>query len=81
MAGNPAMRPHTEGTKGIGHTDIICSGNKGENPETTMESRTVLQQTNKGSIRMWTIEDRCLHRPTNTRSKHTLAEVQGNADQ
>ena len=75
MARNPAKRPHTEGTKGIRHTDNydIYSGNKGENPETILESR-------RDPLRMWTIEDGCRHRLTNTRSKHALAELQGNAD-
>ena len=48
--GIPAMSPHAEGKKGTCHSDTIYTvetreGGGGNNPETMVEHRTPLQQT------------------------------------
>ena len=53
LAGNnPAMSPHAEGTKGTHYNDIVYTvekregeGGGGNNPETTLKIRMVLQKT------------------------------------
>ena len=74
------MNHHAEGKKGTHHTDIIYrvetrGGGGGEYPETMLKGRTAEHQVHQGSTRMWTTEDRWLHRLTNASSKHALMQV------
>ena len=77
--GNPAMSPHAEGKKGTCYTDIIYTvetrkGGWVGTAQKLCPSTEWRDNKHKGSACMWTTEDCCLHRLTNTSSRHALAQ-------